>query len=89
MHVLISKNFIAFYRGGITSVCKKGYKGVLCSQCEGWLDNEYFAKAGMEECVLCDSVALEALKVTALLIGFILYLVLLVLYSLETLIKLM
>jgi hypothetical protein len=61
---------IDLFRGGPTSECDIGYKGILCSECIGFNDNEtvYYARSGIMNCVECGNMTSEAFKLVGFLI---------------------
>ncbi|CDW74830.1 UNKNOWN [Stylonychia lemnae] len=57
-----------FYRGGLNSECLVGYKGRLCQICEKNLSGIIYGRENSSQCVECQDLSLQILKLIGVLI---------------------
>ena len=65
--------------GGTQSNCSTGYKGVLCHDCVGKIDNiTYYARSGSHKCTLCNDIEGEIAKFIGIVAIMLIYVALMV-----------
>eukprot|EP00347_Sterkiella_histriomuscorum_P000091 403377218 len=61
--------------GGIESKCKIGFEGKLCSECSKNFNGTQYARQGANDCIECESLSIQILKLLGILLLISVYVV--------------